>query len=681
MEGEKIKNTSKYPTSLIVRGLNYTGIEIAKTLVEQGGYVIIIDELSFQVEELIDQVGDERLITILDMASISSLEENIRRLDYVYYFGHESKSYLQEISTQEFLQQSNYLDTILDLSLKFEAKFLLTTSIKAHQLTLETTNLNLDNPSNNFSSPNYTETEVQRYAENLVLEYNEKLGLDSRIIRVGEILGKGLNPNMDSSYLELILNAVKGESLKIRGDGLETDFYIHYIDAARGLIKSMFSQATKGRVYSLAIPEEISTLSIAYKVSELEPGAGRIEFVENDNKLPPLRLYKPAPNLESIGWENKIGLERSIAQTIEYVKEKEDQFFPGKGTSKGEALTEESENVYPDPANFEGALARLISERKLHEKSRIGSVVLANEKLREKLKSRNSSSIVKKVSRNSFWIFENFKSQFRFLKNITLREFIFYTILLFLIFLGYIFILSPILNIVGNGITIYRKISNIESSLNDNDFKNISSNLSSINSDISEIQLRFEEIRYIFTVSGNIERYNNIQNSLEIQHDYVEGLYNSFVSIVPIAEHLNQPNSKIVLRESDESLIEVQASSNTLSVSQVENNFSSLQLGIEKLKINNEVIVSSFNIYPGFIKDPFAKKFEFLKTQVETINGIYANYEYIPPLLGLDGQTNYLIITQDNTRYTPSGGYYSSYIYLEVDNGVISDAEANSLNI
>lgn len=675
MEKEKIKSTSKYPTTLIVKGVNYLGIEIAKTLIEQGGYVIIIDELFEHHKEILNEVSNEKLLTILDIGAIATIEDELRRLDYVFYFGHENKNFISEISSQQFLQESNYLDSVLDLSIKFDAKFLLTTSIKAHQIILEGSDLSMSPK----TLPKYSETEIQRYAENLTLEYQSKLNLDTRIIRLGELLGKGMNAQTELSYLKLITAAVNGKNLEIGGDGLETDFYIHYVDGAKGLIKAMFSLNTKGKTFSLSIPEEISLLSIAYKILDIEPNSGEIRFVDFDSKLPPLRLYKPAPSLSTLGWEYKVNIERAIAQTIEYVKEREDALLRKEIEERKaqEGEDPDLEDKTPSEPNADGALARLIAERKIHEKSRVGSVVVANQKLKARNK-KQSGNILDRASRRSFWVFENFKSQFKFLKNITLREFVFYILLGFLAFLGYIFIFSPILNLSTNAFKVYQNIQKVNSNIEENDYKNASNNLVEVNYSINEIQKRFEDLKFLFVMTGNSDTYNEFQTSLQTQFEYTESLGSSLKSLDPLVSHFTQTNSLLIQRTTEESIVDVQPSQDILSVSDVENNFVSLQLGIEKLKISTLNIEKSIEIYPDFITKRYLDEIQKINSNIATLESVYENYEYLAPMLGLNEKANYLIMIQDNTRYTSSGGAYSSYIYIAFENGVISEIKALS---
>mgnify|MGYP000251932478 CR=1 FL=1 len=684
MEKTKIKNTSKYPTTLIVKGLNYLGIELTKNLIEQGGYVIIMDELSELAETLTAEIKDQKLLTILDIASITSIEEELRRLDYVYYFEHETKNYLEEISTQEFLQESNYLDTILDLCVKFEAKFLLTTSIKAHQLLIEYKELELTKFDKKFEElPQYTETEIQRYAEKLSLEYNTKMNLDVRIVRIGELLGKGFNPDSEASYIKLIIAAIAGKSLEIEGDGLESDFYIHYLDAVRGIIKAMFSLNTKGKIFSLAIPEEISILSIAYKIMEAEPNAGEIKFTDYNRRLPPLRLYKPATNLVAIGWEYKISIDRGIAQTIEFIKQKEQELFSSKKEIKEEKDTD-LEDKTPKQTNANGALSRLIAERKFYNKNRIGSVVLANEQLRQKMTTKEEKNFRAKLSRNLFWIFENIKQQFRFLRNITLREFILYMALFIVFIFIYLLIISPVINLAGRIVSINYNLKNIESNLQSNDYNLAAKNLNTISTNIKEVQERISELNFIFTLTGNAEYYTKIQYALEIQRDYISGLNDSVNSILPIYNYLSICNSKFISRLTDnslnDSLVDVQSSLDTIDFSKLEKNLSTFQAGMEKLKLTKPQIIDSIDIYPPIISTNLLQSIQNLNSNINYFADLYVNYNFISDLLGKHNKTTYLIILQDNTRYTSGGGTYASYMILTIENGIITQTKINSID-
>jgi len=251
-EKYRLKNTIKYPTSLIIGGLSKLGLEIADSLIEQGGYVIIIDIYTEENIEKLNIFPKDTLISFLDFTAIPHLEEDIRRLDYVFYFNHESRDLNSKVSTQQFLTFSNYLDTTLSLVSKFDAKFLLTTSVKAHQLVLINQEVGINyGVGSSQKHAVYTEMEVQKYGESLTMEYVERTQLDARIIRLAEVIGDGIDFSNRTVFVDLVLSAAKGESLKLRKDGLETEFYVHILDAAYGIIKAQFSRNTLGEIYSL----------------------------------------------------------------------------------------------------------------------------------------------------------------------------------------------------------------------------------------------------------------------------------------------------------------------------------------------------------------------------------------------------------------------------------------------
>src|SRR5690606_10306374 len=122
------------------------------------------------------------------------------------------------------------------------------TSVKAHQMIISSKQLDVNYyPGAEETHNIYTEFEIQRYAESLVKEYEQKVGIDARIIRLGEMIGKGIEVNTNSSVVNLVVQGLGGDHLEIPGDGLETDYYIHSLDAAYGILKAQFSLNTKGK--------------------------------------------------------------------------------------------------------------------------------------------------------------------------------------------------------------------------------------------------------------------------------------------------------------------------------------------------------------------------------------------------------------------------------------------------
>lgn len=87
---KKLHGSVRFPTSIIVKGANVLGVEIARSLLEQGGYVIIIDSESNASRKLLDPLVKYKNLTVLNFSAINTLGLDLRRLDYVFYFEHKS---------------------------------------------------------------------------------------------------------------------------------------------------------------------------------------------------------------------------------------------------------------------------------------------------------------------------------------------------------------------------------------------------------------------------------------------------------------------------------------------------------------------------------------------------------------------------------------------------------------
>ncbi|HRP36566.1 MAG TPA: NAD(P)-dependent oxidoreductase, partial [Candidatus Dojkabacteria bacterium] len=446
----------RFPTSIIVKGANVLGVEIARSLLEQGGYVIIIDSESNASRKLLDPLVKYKNLTVLNFSAINTLGLDLRRLDYVFYFEHKSTHLKEKISTQKYLQNSNYLDSILDLCSKFDSKFLLTTSIKAHQLNISNAHLDYNYGLNSTSNHSqYMELEIQRYSESLVQEYIQRVGINARILRLGEIIGRGTEFDQNSSLIKLIRYGLEGKDLKVPGDGLEANYYIHYLDAAYGVLKAQFSASTKGKIFTLANPEEVTILSIAYKLLELLPTAREIRFDSEDDQYPSLILYKPAESLVTIGWRPRIEFDRSLIQTIEYIQElliiekalKEDASLKVSNTKNMSEKIRDFFFVAENEGGDGDAISKLIAERKKLDMARTGNMIQANVNNKSSKKPKEKQSILQKIDTSLHDILFGFSRRIFFLKNVTVTDFVVTLFLITGFAVIYFMLISPLFSL------------------------------------------------------------------------------------------------------------------------------------------------------------------------------------------------------------------------------------------
>jgi nucleoside-diphosphate-sugar epimerase len=691
----KLKSTSKYPTSIIVRGLDYIGIELANSLIEQGGYVVMIDSQTEEGLNRLDEIKDPNLFTFLDFTALPHLEDDLRRLDYVFFFNHNSADLDMEISTQEFLEISNYLNAVLDLSTKFEAKFLLTTSIKAHRRIVSHQDVLLNfSPENAKKHSVYSEVEVQRYSESLTMEYAEKAGLNTRIVRMGEIIGEGIEFKEQSDLTRLAFDAVQGNDLEVYGDGLEEEYYVNGQDAIYGLLKAEFSQDTKGKIFTIANEDSITALSLAYKIQELEARAGEIRFV--DKKLDPyLRLYKPASNLSSIGWKPKVTFERSVAQTLElaydFLRLKNTvEFQPvadGENPNFADKLKDfffvakDMEETIPEGDQEYGALSRLIAERKRQESTRRGSIVLANDKLRARVKDQVPTPFFKKVNNSLYKFFNKLKPDVAWVKKLTLDQFLLY---LFLLIIGgflYFGVLSPVLSFGKDTYLGYKDLASASQSFKESDQDATLDYVNSAKEHFNLAEKTLSGFEQVFTIANQQTFFESIVNIIRSSRLYSEGLSSSISAVDPMYKYFNSFDDKVFYRPNSADTLVVEAGSDySTYFDDMKSRQEELANGINKTEAAISLLQNTkVDFLPSAIRDSISSSVadaQSIKNDLDNLNGFF---EYVPEVFGANGPKTYLILLNDNTRYSPSGGHLNSYALITLKDGSIKHLEVNEI--
>jgi nucleoside-diphosphate-sugar epimerase len=479
---EKIKMNKANPTTLIVGGVNFLGQELVESLIDQKGFVIMLDDINKGNIEYVRKYLDSDLFLFTDNSTLGELKDELSRIDYIIYLTDLVSASNTEIESEEFLKRSNLLSETLKLSLHFKSKFVLCTSLPVFENSSVTTS------KKSKSIHDYDVTELQRYSESLTKEYIKKASLNARIVRLGEVIGYGMEiKNTDSNFVRLCKLALSAKPLTIYGEGLELRSYVNVKDASLGILKSLFEDKTKDKIYSLCYPQNITALSLAYKIAEVEPKAGHIVFKEGDN-TEGVFTEKSEDNLSEIGWEAKIPLERSIAQVVSYIND----VYTKKVEIHEEKVVDSSKKKFIDNVSKLG-----------RSRSRDSKIHLSDEKLRTKL----SSSKEVNFDRNS----NSYKVK-HFLKTLTFSKLINYLIIIVLCFILYFGILSPVLR---NAKAIYElnNISKLET-FNDSDISKAKISVSGILTDVNN----FKGVYDLFYLK---DLYTNLNNSFSIDNEYL----------------------------------------------------------------------------------------------------------------------------------------------------------------
>lgn len=693
-ENLKLKNTIKYPTSIVIGGLNRLGLEIADSLIKQGGYVILVDNVTPENINKLQVFSPDALLSFVDYTAIPHLDDDIRRLDYVFYFAHESIDFRSEVSTQEFLTFSNYLDAILSLATKFESRFLLTTSIKAHQiLTNESV---LGNTSGNKYTPVYTDMEIQRYAEGLTLEYHEKVELNSRIIRLGEIIGEGMDFTNNTAFIKLIMNAVKGEPLLLQDDGLENEWYINMLDAAYGIIKAQFTKGTEGKVFSLCYDNVYTHLSVAYRIQEIQEDVREIKFVETDGRSTiSVRTHKPAPNLTTVGWMPRVQFDRAVAQSVSAgkifilehgIEDTEEVVIRHEQKKKMSAvdklksflsLADTKEIIVQD----ESPVTKLVAKKKGEASLKKQKLTTVGAVIKLKRTQRKQTRLEKIVS--SFWkVFARLGKTFTFFRRLSPAELAVLTF--FTITLGLIFfmIISPVLVIGRNLALINSELETLSQSVDSFNTKAVNEISQRIINSIEEIEKSYSALKpslSLITLGDELETVISLTRAYK---QILEGLEDISYAIEPTRDYLVQLINNTQLRNTTSTYLSTinPGLNYSTNLNDAEERISFIDSGTRKIEDGLDKI-NTINItaLPSFAEEYLNS----LKTQFNSLANIRSNSEineYIPSILGKGRSNNIVLLLLDNSRPAPIGGDIAAFANARVLNGSIQEITVLSLS-
>ncbi|MBD3280230.1 NAD-dependent epimerase/dehydratase family protein [Candidatus Dojkabacteria bacterium] len=677
----KLKSSVKYPTSLIVGGDDFLAVEITKSLIEQGGYVIIIDNDSNQTRRRYADIKNQKLLTILDYSSVEFLDEDLRRLDYVFYLAHSYDHPEIKLSSQEFLRYSNYLDLIINLTNKYEAKMLLTSSIKANQIILNSRDEIDFGKSTTEKHVVYSQTEMQRYAEALVFESIDKLNLDARVTRLGRVIGPGMDFELEHSFDKLVMDAVLGKDLKLKSDGLESNMYVHVLDAAYGTIKAMFTKDTKGNIYSISNDEEITDLSIAYKLQELVGLEQEIKFEGGNDDYPAIKYHKPAKSLTSTGWLPRVSFHRALVQSFDYAKEilvqeankamiREEK---GEGNEADDSVLEE------DAGEPKGALARLIAERKAQELSRRGSILIANEKLKDKSKAKRELSSGDKISRLFQRQYDSITHRLRFLKKITLSELVLYTLILFVFAIIYIGFIAPVFVMLKNLVFIEYYSIALDRHVENESYGLIASDVENISENVTEFSENYDKFEGVYSVFGYEEEYQGTESSLNALSLHIQAISEAYNLNQAFYEYFESADYSLVYRPSSESLLDLGANNvdqnslaellaNSAKADQLDTKIEITSQSVRQKPVGNVLGYDLANLYD--------RVYELEEAAID-FSKFGRNFsEYFLS----DGTKTYAIVLQDDNRYTPAGGYPAAIGVIQIRAGELLDIELVSLD-
>jgi UDP-glucuronate decarboxylase len=163
--------------------------------------------------------------------------------------------------------------------------------------------------------------EGKRCAETLFFDYYRQHQLRIKVARIFNTYGPNMHPNDGRVVSNFIMQALRGESITIYGDGSQTRSFCYVEDLVEGLVKLMNSGDDITGPINLGNPNEFTIKQLAELVIEMTASPSKLIFEPLPTDDPLQRQPDITLAQKNLGWEPNIQLSKGLERTIDYFRQ------------------------------------------------------------------------------------------------------------------------------------------------------------------------------------------------------------------------------------------------------------------------------------------------------------------------------------------------------------------------
>lgn len=326
---------------LITGGAGFLGSHLSDSLIESGHEVVCLDNFSTGRPENVSHLMGHQQFRLVQYNVCDFLHID-GPLDAVMHFASPA-------SPQDYLEMPiatlkvGALGThkALGLAKAKHARFLLASTSEVYGDPLVNPQPETYWGNVNSISPRGVYDEAKRFAEAMAMAYHRYHGLDTRIVRIFNTFGPRMRPNDGRVVSNFIVQALRGKSLTVFGDGSQTRSFCYVDDLVRGIIallmvesdKTVEKRTDRAGFLTKAIesapdsihdpinignPRELTVGEIAQIVLKLVGSQNPVEHHPLPMDDPRVRRPDIRRARSLLKWEPRVDLEEGLRRTIEY---------------------------------------------------------------------------------------------------------------------------------------------------------------------------------------------------------------------------------------------------------------------------------------------------------------------------------------------------------------------------
>ena len=162
--------------------------------------------------------------------------------------------------------------------------------------------------------------EGKRCGEALCFDYAREFHTRVKVIRIFNTYGPNMDPKDGRVVSNLIMQALQGEDITIYGNGSQTRSFCYVDDLIEGIVRMMDSKDEITGPVNLGNPGEFTILELAQRIIEKTNTISKIQYcpLPADDPLQRKPVIEKAKEL--LSWEPQVSLDQGLDATIPYFK-------------------------------------------------------------------------------------------------------------------------------------------------------------------------------------------------------------------------------------------------------------------------------------------------------------------------------------------------------------------------
>ncbi len=298
---------------LVTGGAGFIGSQLVRLLVEQGAFVIVVDNLyTGKRENLAGLPADQVELHVVDLRDQAVMPELLKRVSIVYH--------LAALSVRHSLHspyENHQVNAEGALRLLEMARHAGTIEQYVHVSTSEIYGTGSGDMTEDYPPrPNTVYGAAKLCGEMYALAYHLTYGFPAVVIRPFNAYGPRCHHEGDSGEVIplFMLRCLSGKEMVIFGDGMQTRDFTYVEDTARGIMQAGVTPACVGMILNLAYGKMVTINELANIVADV---VGVAPNIRHDPPRPGDTLYllgDSSKAREVMGFEARISLREGLTR-------------------------------------------------------------------------------------------------------------------------------------------------------------------------------------------------------------------------------------------------------------------------------------------------------------------------------------------------------------------------------